>query len=136
MLLDPDTSRDERGAVESLVNTWVHDRKGDVRTLAAEEKRKLSYDIAHKRQALHIRAVFTAPGQDIGELLERLGREGKVLRTRLVSGERPTGKRLADIAEKKFGGERPVAEKARGKPKVTLEKLDEKIEEILEEKVL
>lgn len=138
ILLDPEISREERGAVESLVNAWVQDRKGELRALTAEEKRKLSYEIAHKRQAVQIRAVFTAPGQDIGELLQRLGRESKVLRTRLMSGERPTGKRLADVAEKKLGGERPApaGEKTRGKPKVALEKLDEKIEEILEEKVL
>ena len=136
ILLNPDASRDERGAVESLVSTWVRDRKGDVKTLAAEEKRKLAYDIAHKRQAVQIRAVFTAAGTDIGELLARLDREGNVLRTRLMRGERSAGKRLAEVLEKKMADERPMGEKPRGKPKVTLEKLDEKIEEILEEKVL
>lgn len=137
ILLDPQSSRDERGAVESLVKAWVTDHRGEVRSLAVDEKRRLAYGIASQRQATQVRAVITAPGEQIQELLARLSREGKVLRTRLWSGEPPGGKRLAEVAEKRFtGAERAPEEKARGKEKVSLEKLDEKIEEILEEKVL
>ena len=137
ILLDPQSSRDERGAVESLVKTWVADHHGDVRSLTVEEKRKLAYAVAHQRQATQVRAVFTAPGEQIRELLERLGRESKVLRARLWSREPPTGKRLAEVLDRKpASAERAPEEKARGKGKVSLEKLDEKIEEILEEKVL
>ncbi|MDP3685946.1 MAG: hypothetical protein Q8R32_03905, partial [bacterium] len=81
--------------------------------------------------------VFTAPGEQIRELLERLGRQTTVLRARLWSGEPPGGKRLAEIPDKRaLGRERAPEEKARGKEKVSLEKLDEKIEEVLKEEVL
>lgn len=136
ILLDPQSSRDERGAVESLVKAWVADHQGEVRALTTEEKRKLSYAIAHQRQAAQMQAVFTAPGEQVRELLDRLGREAKVLRTRLLSGGLPTGKRLADAPDRKAGSEKAPEQKPRGKGKVSLEKLDEKIEEILEEKVL
>ncbi|TSC71875.1 MAG: hypothetical protein G01um101438_878 [Parcubacteria group bacterium Gr01-1014_38] len=137
ILLDPQSSRDERGAVESLVNTWVTDHHGEVRSLAVDEKRKLAYDIAHQRQATQVRAVFTAPGETVRELLERLGRESKVLRARLWGGELPEGKRLTEVPDKRTAGrERAPEEKSHGKEKVPLKKLDEKIEEILEEKVL
>ena len=135
ILLNPQTSRDERGAVESLVKTWVADHHGEVRSLTVEEKRKLAYDIAHHRQATQVRAVFTAPGEQLRELLQRLDRETAVLRTRLWSGNPPGGKRLAEAPDKRTAGRAPE-EKPRGKEKVSLEKLDEKIEEVLKEEVL
>lgn len=137
ILLNPQSSRDERGAVESLVKTWVADHHGEVRSLTVEEKRKLAYAIAHQRQATQVRAVFTAPGEQLRELLERLGREGAVLRTRLWSGEPPSGKRLAEASDKRVPARgRAPEEKTHGKEKVSLEKLDEKIEEVLKEEVL
>lgn len=137
ILLNPQSSRDERGAVESLVKTWVADHQGEVRSLTVEEKRKLAYAIAHQRQTTQVRAVFTAPGEQLRELLERLTRETAVLRTRLWSGEPPSGKRLAEAPDKRsLSKERAPEEKPHGKAKVSLEKLDEKIEEVLKEEVL
>lgn len=130
ILLHPERAREARSAVEALVKTWVTDHHGDVRSLTVEEKRRLAYAIGHAREATRVRATFTAPGEQVRELLERLGREASVLRTRLWSGETPTGKRLAEVLEKRAG------EKPRGKPKVGIEKLDEKIEEVLKEEVL
>lgn len=137
LLLHPESSSTERHAVEELVTSWVKKHRGEIRSLAVEEKRKLAYGVAHHPVVPHLHAAFTAPPDVIRELGDHLRLQQRILRTRLWSGTLPTGKRLKDLPPRKpeaAGG--PEKKGRTPKAKAPLEKLEEKITEILKEEVL
>lgn len=137
LLLHPQSTRGEREAVTALVDTWVRDRGGKVQSVTTGEERKLSYPIAHQQETVAIEAAFSAPPADLADLRTRLAREKRILRARLFAGSAPSGKRLRDLPQPTRGA--PQGAKATmkaPKEKVPLEKLGEKIEEILKEEVL
>lgn len=142
ILLHPQSSGAEREAVESLVKNWVGEHKGEVKKLTTADKQKLAYPVAHQSQVTAVHATFSAETENIRDLVHRLSRESRVLRARVFQGEAPSGKHIREIPVKKVDAARkgpvgPVSkEKEVVKEKVPLEKLEEKIEEILEEEVL
>lgn len=147
VLLHPQSSPAERTALEDLVKSWVRDHQGEVRALTLEEKEKgkLAYAIRHQAAAPRLHAAFTAPPAGVRGLADRLRLEQRVLRARLWRGEVPLGKRLKDLPPRKpetgsrrleAGDRKPDLKAAPAKEKVSLEKLEEKIEEILKEEVL
>lgn len=139
VLLHPESSAEERAGVEALVGTWAGDHAGTVRNVAAGEK-KLAYAVKHQGQATVLSLLLSASPEAVSDLLAQLGRRPHVLRARLFRGEIPAGKRLRDLPPKKREAKRaaPAAKVARkaAKRKAPIEKLGEKIDEILEEEVL
>ena len=137
VLLNPQASRAEREAVESFVKTWAQEHHGTVDAIQIDEGRKLAYEIAHHLQPIHVQARVSVPPDSARELADRLRLERGVLRARLWSGAGPSGKRLKDVPTKKpETAPVPAKKPTPAKEKVPLEKLEEKIEEILGEEVL
>lgn len=136
LLLHPQASTKEQEDVETLVRGWIEQREGTVGTVTHEQKRRLAYPITHAHQATYTRVPFSLGPQDMSDLRERLQRQKKVLRFVVFQQAPREGKGLKDVPL------RPVmADKAGGaaipkKEKASLEKLDEKIGEILKEEVL
>ncbi len=137
LLLSTRATSAERKAVESLLSSWVSEHGGSVQAVTAEEKRKLSYPIRKEAQAVVLHASFRAPPDDIQDLTARLARETAVLRSRLFRGEVLPGKRIQEVPLRKPEAEAGKSPRATPrKEKVPLEKLEEKIDEILKEEVL
>lgn len=136
-LLHPQSSVAERTAVEDFVRSWVREHGGDVRALRVEDKTKLAYDIRHQQNTARLQAVFVVPPADVRGLVDRLKLEQRVLRARLWRGEMAAGRRLKDVPVKRpEPAGLPERKPVPTKEKVPLEKLEEKIEEILGEEVL
>lgn len=138
ILLSPQASKDERAAVESLVAAWAREQGGEVRPRPAEEKRRLSYNVGGQPQATLIQLGLTALPEKAEELRARLQREKQVLRFRLFSGKVAEGKRIGEIPVRKgdVAGRKSDLKTAPVKVKAPIEKLEEKIDEILKEEVL
>lgn len=135
ILVHPQASPKERDEAESLVRSWVEERKGTVQHVSHEPKRRLSYPMSHAHQATYTTMRFAMAPEPFAELEEKLHRQKKVLRTflRQVS-PRAEGKTLKDAPLRPGAAEKVLA--APKKEKASLEKLDQKIEEILGEEVL
>lgn len=137
-LVHPQASTKERDEVESSVRAWVEERSGTVMTVTHDQKRRLAYPIRHVQQATATTMRFQLPAQDLTDLQNRLGRQKKVLRFVIFQQEpRAEVKTLKDVPLRPLSAEpekTPVA--APKKEKASIEKLDEKIEEILGEEVL
>jgi ribosomal protein S6 len=136
LLLHPQASAKEREEVETLVRGWIEQREGTVGTVTHDQKRRLAYPIMHTQQATYTTVQFSLAPQDMSDLRERLHRQKKLLRFVVFQQAPREGKGLKDIPLRptmtdKTGG--PAVPK---KEKASLEKLDEKIGEILKEEVL
>ncbi len=138
ILLAPQASKDERAAVESLVAAWAREQGGEVRPRPAEEKRRLSYPVKGQPQATLLHLGLTALPEKTEELHARLRREKPVMRFRLFAGAALAGKRIGEIPVRKpdTGGRKSDLKTAPAKAKAPIEKLEEKIDEILKEEVL
>lgn len=135
ILLHPQATTHEREAVEATVRSWVEEHSGTVTTVTADAKRRLAYPIAHLHQATYSALWFQLPPTDFSDLQEKLKRQKKVLRfTLLKAAPRTWGKTLKDVPLRPSG--EPEKAAAPKKEKASIEKLDEKIEEILGEEVL
>lgn len=140
VLVSAEMSKDERTALESLLSAWASEHGGSVSVLAAEEKRRLGYPIKKSGQATILHFSLAIPvGGNVHELVGRLAREAGVLRTRVFRGAPISGKRVKDVPVRRpETGDRKVADLPTVplKQKAPLEKLEEKIDEILKEEVL
>lgn len=136
VLVNPQAPVEEQQAIESLARSWVEEHQGAVVDIAREPKRTLAYPIKHARQANFTHLRFDLPPQELHDLRDKIARQQAVLRLRIQQkAARGEGKTLRDVPPLR-GTDAPKAPLAPKKEKVGLEKLDEKIEEILEEKVL
>lgn len=136
VLLHPQSSRPEREAVEECISAWMRDHTGELRSLTRDERQRFAYPVAHQLQAIHLRVRFAASPSAVQALADLLRLQQKVLRVRLWKGETPDGKRLAEVPVRRPEETSRKTELKATKEKAPLEKLEEKIEEILEEEVL
>lgn len=135
LLLNPRASGAERKAVESFLSSWAGEHGGRVRDVTTEDKRKLAYPVRLQSQVVLLRASLDVPPDQVRDLSTRLTREASVLRFRLFRGAAAAGKRLRDVPLRK-AEEAAGVKTAPRKEKAPLEKLEEKIDEILKEEVL
>lgn len=135
ILLHPQATTAERSDVESTVRSWVEERQGTVTNVAQDQKRRLAYPVHHVQQATVTLIRFQTPAGSLSDLQEKLRREKKVLRFAIHAyTPRTEAKTLKDIPLRPAAPEKaPAGPK---KEKAAIGKLDEKIEEILEEEVL
>lgn len=141
LLIHPQADADEKFEIEKLVKSWLSERGGEIKDVKVEEKRRVAYTIGHTQQVALMNIIFEFSGEKLSELDAKLRRQKKILRFRMYQKKaRPEGKTIKDIPTRSMlqqaskeaasGSNLPPVEKA------PLAKLDEKIEEILEEKVL
>lgn len=136
ILVNPQAAEEEQNAVEATLRSWIQERQGTVMNVRKELKRTLSYAVKHARLANLTAVHFQLPPQELKDLAEKLKRQEAVLRFGIQqklprSGEAKT---LKDVPTRTVEPQKTSS--VPKKEKVGLEKLDEKIEEILEEKVL
>jgi ribosomal protein S6 len=139
VLLNPQAA-DGRAAAESVLREWATATGAAIRELRVEP-RKTAYPVRHQSETLALRCAVDAPPSTIADLLPRLAREKAVLRHQALADAVPGGKRLKEVPLRKPGtGERKVDFKdlktVAPKEKAPIEKLEEKIDEILKEEVL
>lgn len=134
LLLHPQASTKEREEVETLVRGWIEQRSGTVGTVSHEQKRRLAFPIAHVHQATYTTVRFTLEPQDFADLRDRLHRQKKLLRFSLFQEPAREGKALKDVPFRPASAEKTPATPK--KEKASIEKIDEKIQEILGEEVL
>lgn len=137
VLLQPQVSAEERARVGTVVQSWATERGGRATVARTEERRRLAYPVRLHRQATVVHVDLKVPSTQVQELAVQLRQSPEVLRVRIVGGGRPTGKRLADVPPKRpdAAGAAPL-KTAPPKEKAPIEKLEEKIDEILKEEVL
>lgn len=139
VLVSAQASPDERNTLQSLLAEWAREHGGSFSVLASEEGRRLAYPVKKHGQATVFQFSLAAPADDIRELPRRLSREASVLRVRVFRGALLPGKRVKDIPLRRpEAGDRKAVDlpTVPVKPKVPIEKLEEKIDEILKEEVL
>ena len=134
LLLHPDTDSETRAGLEAMVRSWVEERGGTLGPLSTATPRRLAYPIQHIQNAVVTTVTFRLPAQDLHDLRAQLQRAKGLLRCALYQQppRTPGRKTLGDLPPRSAAGLAPAPKKE----KASLEKLDEKIEEILEEKVL
>lgn len=142
VLLHPQTTSREVEAVETLVRTWVEGHEGNVQNVQHQEKRRIAYEISHTQQVSQTTVAFELPATPLEDLQNKLKRQKRVLRFRLFQQTPRSNdvKTLKDaLAQQKAAAAEKEATAAHGglpKEKASIEKLDEKLGEILEEEVL
>lgn len=136
VLLHPDADSKTRASLESTVRSWVEERGGTIGQATHASARRLAYPIRHAESAANTTVLFQLAPQEMSDLRTKLGRETGVLRFAIYQQlPRTTGRKtLADVPLRTPAG--PLPASAPKKEKVSLEKLDEKIAEILKEEVL
>lgn len=131
--LHPSANKKEREAVEQTVRSWTEKHDGEIKHLQYEEKCRLAYEIGHTGQITKMEATVSMPACSMEELQRQLQRDKKMLRFRVTSTSlQPKKKTLREALAKQQ--EAPVSRVP--KEKASIEELDEKIDEILEEKIL
>lgn len=139
VLVSAQASKDERNALETLLTSWASEHGGSASALTVEEKRRLAYPVKKHGQATVLHFSLIVPTGNVQELPGRLAREASVLRARVFRGASLPGKRIKDVPLRKPEvGDRKAADMPAlpAKPKAPIEKLEEKIDEILKEEVL
>jgi len=138
ILVNPQAESGERNEIESLVKSWIEKQDGKVNDVVRDDKKRMAYVIDHTQQAVLIKFFFEVDGSNIADLQGKLKRQKRVLRFRLFKKEprKPDEKTLKDIPAKSAQIEKVEAQPSQSSQKAPIEKLDEKIEEILEEEVL
>lgn len=136
LLLHPQASTKERDEVETLVRGWIEQREGTVGTVTHDQKRRLAYPITHTQQATYTTVQFSLVPQDMSDLRERLQRQKKLLRFVVFQQAAREGKGLKDVPLRPVVTDKNGAAATPKKEKASLEKLDEKLGEILKEEVL
>jgi ribosomal protein S6 len=139
LLIHPQVELDEKNDIEKLIRTWLEERGGNIKEIKTEEKHRVAYTIGHTQQVLLMNINFEFSGENLAELDGKLRRQKKVLRFRIFQTEpRGEGKTLKDATARNAvqKNEKEVASTIPAKEKAPIEKLDEKIEEILVEEVL
>lgn len=137
VLLQPQVSAEERARIDTLVQSWATERGGRATVARTEERRRLAYPVRSQRQATVVHVDLTIPRMQVQELAATLRQSPEVLRVRVVGGVRPTGKRLSEVPPKRpDAATTPSLKTLPPKEKVPIEKLEEKIDEILKEEVL
>lgn len=136
MLLSPQ-AKDARGAAQALVGAWAKEKGAAVQGVRAEE-RKLWYPVRQQREATYLHVTLQAAPESIADLFQRLRLEKAVMRHAAYADEAPAGKRLKDVPFRRpeTGSRPPDLKTVAPKEKAPLEKLEEKIDEILKEEVL
>jgi len=128
---------DQAGLTELVqkIKKWISDLGGSLK----EEKitkRNLSYPVKKYEQAFYANLNFILSPTEIAELQKKLKLEENILRY-LIVGLKPESIRPEplDLARAKFKKAPPQREETllEAKPKVKLEELDKKLEEILKE---
>lgn len=136
---------DQAGLTELVqkIKKWISDLGGSLK----EEKitkRNLSYPVKKYEQAFYANLNFILSPTEIAELQKKLKLEENILRYLIIGlkpeSVRPKSLDLArakpfDLAQGRFKKAPPQREEAllKAKPKVKLEELDKKLEEILKE---
>ncbi len=139
ILMHPQASTREQEEIEKLVHTWVGEHEGSVGATTRDLKRRLAYPIRHLHQAHYTMMRCELPIQNLTDLHERVVRQKKVLRfAAYQQPPRSEGKTLKDVPLRPTVADagKPAAVPAPKKEKASIEKLDAKIQEILEEKML
>jgi len=139
LLIHPQAESQERNEIENLVKTWLESHEGSIKDTVRDEKKRLAYVVGHTQQVILVTIYFEHSGEKIGDLEGKLKRQKKVLRFRLYQkAARGEGKTLKDAPARSAQPATPdkSTPAAPAKEKAPMEKLDEKIEEILEEEVL
>jgi len=139
LLIHPQVESDEKDSIEKLVRNWLEEHGGNIKDVKVEEKRRVAYTIGHTQQVLLMNIAFEFSGEKLAELDGKLRRQKKVLRFRIFqTNPRGEGKTLKDAPARNANQktEKEVVSNVPAKEKAPIEKLDEKIEEILEEEVL
>lgn len=138
VLVHPQAESKEKNEIETLVKSWVESQEGKINEVTKDDKKRMAYIIDHSQQVVLMKFFFEVNGSDIVQLQEKLKRQKKVLRIRLFNKEmrKPDEKTLKDIPTKSALQGKPEAQPSQSSQKAPIEKLDEKIDEILEEEVL
>jgi ribosomal protein S6 len=136
VLVHPQASTREREDVETIVKSWVEERSGNVTSVTHDQKRRLAYPVQHTHQATYTTMRFQMPAHDVRDLANRLQREKKVLRFAIHQQAPRTETRTLKDVPLRTAAEPLKAVTTPKKEKASIEKLDQKIEEILEEEVL
>lgn len=139
LLIHPQAEQDEKNDIEKLIKGWLEERGGNIQEIKTEEKRRVAYTIGHTQQVFLMNINFAFSGEKLAELDGKLRRQKKVLRFRIFQTEpRNEEKTLKDASPRNTTQktEKGTVSVVPAKEKAPIEKLDEKIEEILVEEVL
>jgi|GEM_PF-3151609 len=141
LLIHPQAEAEEKHEIEKVIKDWLSENGGEIKDIKTEDKRRISYTIGHTQQVALTNILFEFPGTKLNDLTAKLRRQKKILRFRVYQHAfRAEGKTIKDIPTRSMlqQATKEAAAQSTLPPveKAPLAKLDEKIEEILEEKVL
>lgn len=125
-LISPDLSAEEANALSEKIVGFIPDLKGLVLNNPEPERKKLSYAINKKLEAFLVSLEFSLLPEKIKELKQNISSEKQILRHIIVAKatERKKAKKVRQLPK-----EKAIAKEK--EKKVEIEKINEKIDEIL-----
>jgi len=118
-LANPDISEEESEELSKKITGFIVEEKGSI-LKSKTEKRRLGHEVKGKKEAYLVSVVFSAEPENIKNLGKMIDSEENILRKILI----------VKILQKEVPAEAEIA-RENPSPKVELEKIDEKIDEIL-----
>ena len=126
-LISPDLSAEELKILQEKINSFIQEENGKLQGLKSPVRRKLAYPIKNKSEAYFTALDFYLLPEKLETFEKKLKKESKILRYVLLTKKLLKKTEIPQIIPE------VKAPKVKKEKKVELEKIGEKLEEILGE---
>jgi len=124
-LISPDLSEEELKIFQEKIASLIQNEEGKIKEIKNPIKRKLAYPIKRKTEVFIANLNFYFLPEKLESLEKKLKSESKILRYLILVQEKPEKIKVPEIISK------PRVPRIKKEKKVELEKIEEKLEEIL-----
>lgn len=124
-LIYPNLSREEINSLEDRINSFIKEGKGTIVKSSSVVKKTLAYPIKKIREAFLANLIFNLESEKVESLEKKIKSEKRIIRYLLL--KKKVSKKIITPYRLR------VKTKIKTKPKVELEEIEKKLEEILGE---
>lgn len=139
LYLVPSLKSEELAKIQEKVKKIIQEKKGKIQEEKSLGLRDLAYPIKHHLKGYYYWLCFDFEPSFLKELEKTLKLESQILRFLIVKHIKPKEKKKITrpkFITKKLEKKEVLKEKPKKEKKVTLEELDQKLEEILEDDIM
>ena len=130
-LITPDLTEEEIKSLIEKISLYITQINGVIEKTIGPERRRLAYSVKEKKEALLVSLIFSLSQDKVKEIFEKVKKEDLVLRHMIIIKKKE--KENAGAKRRTKPIEKPVEKTAQENKdkKVEIEKISEKIDEIL-----